>query len=183
MIKIEPTDAHYALGVLRDVRTASLFLSGTDVEYSSVGALGFLFQTLEEMKTRKPFSASPGFLSASNGLANRDGVWDRIDEVLVRHQGSAVCETKEQRAEWFQDVLKLVRKHFEVKELIDVFRQNLARIDLGLSVGDASEAVSLILDPELTGRDAYALAQDVVAELEVAMTEYVKQHSPRTDFS
>ncbi len=180
------TDADYPLNALRGIQTAELFLSGNDVEFSLIGAVGFLFQTLEEMKCKTSFLPDPHADFGDDSTDYRQGVWESIDKVLIKHlrfQEMVLADTSEQRAEWFQGVLRLVEKHFELKDLIDGFRQNLERINLGLSVGDASEAVSLILHPELTGKIAYGLAQDVIADLEVEMTEYVKCHTPTRVYS
>lgn len=159
-----PTSGQYVLEVARGIRIANMFLSGTDVEFASVGAIGYLFDTLEKMKYGDP-------------LKSYGGVWKKIDEVLLKYQGIVPSDTKEQRAEWFQGVLKRMNRYIELKELIDKLECGLRGIDLRLSVGDASEAVSLILDPEITGGNAYKLAQQVVAELDDVVTKYVVECS------
>ncbi len=167
-----PTDEHYPTSVLFGIETAYDGLFGK--EDASIGSLGYIFRTMEEIKSKTEFlyDRKSAFRS-HDGLAYRRGAWGVIDEVLSAELGTAYCETREQRAEWFQGILKLTTKYMELRELIADFKTGLAKLSLKLSIGDASEAVSLILDPELTGKEAYKTALTVVARLKEKAGDFI----------
>ena len=160
------TEEDYAGCVLVSLEEAHAFFLGNKSKYfteSYPASLHRVFRIFQQMYYIDPPLYSEDYVVPSDPLLYRKPIWKLLEDVLLQEVSFTLLRDQKERAQKFMEVISLAAKYTELKKLIANFSVEAKKV--GFDVEGVNAPVSIILDSELTGKNAYNLAIILVPKM------------------
>lgn len=177
---IRDTDSDYPMRARSALHMAhaSLFGKYSPWKDSPIISYNSLFILMENMKlgaSLPPSQATFGLVRDYGVYHYRRPIWEAVDGVIKKHSKAVKMQTLQERAAWFQDILRLCVVYDEVQLLMKNLTAGAKALGLGVDIGGFTQPIAVTLNAEETGKDARMIARELVPQMLEAVDALVSK--------
>lgn len=177
---IQDTDSDYPMRALSALHMAHADLFGKFSPWkdSPIISCNLLFILMENIKlgtSLPPSQATFGLVRDHSTYHYRRPIWEAVDGVIKNHSKAVKMQTLQERAAWFQNILRLCVVYDEVQLLMKNLIAGAKALGLGVDIGGCAQPISIILNSEKTGKDARMIARELVPQMLEAVDALVSK--------
>lgn len=160
----EHMDEEYAFKVYIALQDFIVYFSDGASDSSRLAAIIKVFE--EWKKTEAPLAKDMSVTELGEAMKKRVKVWSALDVVLIEH-GPFMGATQAERISSFLKIIELCNKYKNLNLLIEEFKSKVKKLELDVDVGGVSAPISVILNPEVTGLEAYKDMKKLAEKMQI----------------